>query len=146
MNFTVTDVAGTKHSINLSTDTRYPVAMDGGPRGFLKRPRPARDQEPGELPESIDAATAAEMISQILARCDDPDSVLQQVQQGSERSDESGMDAGTEFPVRQGFVPSASGKTAPKLQMDAAQKARRDQAAADSAFEAYPHLRNILGR
>jgi hypothetical protein len=140
--FTIIDAGGIARTVNLSNDTRFPLAMDALPRNMSRR-RPARDEEQGEMPESIDAATAVTMIGQILARCDDPDRVLEQVQQGSERSDESAIDAGTEFPVRPGYVPAASGKTRPKLDMNA-RRASMDAALAMDKQD--PRLASYLDR
>jgi hypothetical protein len=134
---TVVDAGGERHTLNLSSDPRG-IAMDGGASGFnlgFRQPskdtvgrlptstrRPARDDDPG-VPQQSPRDAAAVMINEILDSCEDPDGVLADVQQArgqSERSDESGMDAGTEYPQRPGYVPSVSGKTAPKLQMDSA--------------------------
>jgi hypothetical protein len=97
---------------------------------------------------------AAAQINAILDSCEDADGVLADVQQSrgqSERSDESAIDNGTEFPVRPGFVPAASGKTVGKLGMnnrprgaqDSALASRRRLSARDSVEAAYPDLKKI---
>jgi hypothetical protein len=117
--FQLKDAAGIVRTINLSTDPRYPVAMDGGPVNFMRR-RPARDEEGGgpDLPDQLDDATALTMISQILKRVADPGVLLGQIARRYEHSDESGMDVETEFPERVGFVPAAGGMTAAKLDVN----------------------------
>jgi hypothetical protein len=44
--FTIRDVGGVVHRLSLSTDPRYPVAMDALPRNLSRR-RLGRDQEEG---------------------------------------------------------------------------------------------------
>jgi hypothetical protein len=124
-NFTVRDVAGHVHPIRLSTDPRYPVAMDGGPAGFLRR-RSARDQEPGELPEQIDAEFALQCMREIADRVADPNE-RKTLSQGmaelidglTTESHNNGENPGAEYPARPGYVPAASGQTAPKFNVNA---------------------------
>ena len=96
MQFTVTDVGGIKHSIRLSTDPRYPVAMDAAPPGLSRR-QPgsgaSHDQEGlPPLPDQIDDDTAHVMIAEILKRCGDADEILARVQRGRDYGENDGTD------------------------------------------------------
>jgi hypothetical protein len=153
--FTIRDVGGVLHSVNLSTDTRYPVAMDGGPAGFNRR-RPARDQ--ADLPEQIDAEFALKVMREIVDRVPDPDQRKRLSQGMAEVMDsmtpemennETTYGNGDDYEPRPGFTPSPNvGKASPNLSkrpsMDSAiAKSRRSLSARESVERAYPDLRKI---
>jgi hypothetical protein len=97
--FTIIYAGGVARTANLSNDTRFPLAMDALPRSMSRR-FPARDEDPG-VPQQLPRDAAAAQINAILDSCEDADGVLADVQQSrgqSERSDESAIDNGTEFP------------------------------------------------
>jgi len=160
----IKDVAGIVRHYRVSTDPRG-IACDGGPAGFNRSFRASkdtlgnlpvgtksmsRDEEGGDLPNEIDATFALRCMKEIVDRVTDVDQrrqlsegMVQLMDSMTPENDNTGEDAGTEYPVRPGYVPAASGKTVGKLQMDAALKARRTLAAQDSAFKMFPDLAKI---
>jgi hypothetical protein len=110
--FTLKDAAGVVRTINLSTDPRYPVAMDG-----FNRPRNARDQEMPEAPDRLDPGAAVQAICEILAKVGgDPDAIMSEVAQNMAGGSQ---DAAGEYPQRGGYTPAASGATVGRLPKDA---------------------------
>jgi hypothetical protein len=123
---------GTNHEdmwvpLNWREKNKY-FAFDEAPPGFSrngKRP-PARDQEPDpdiSGQQQLDPTQAAAAIVQILQNVSDPGSVMATVQReldgGGVGNGNGGSDAETEFKVRPGYIPAASGRTAPgALQKD----------------------------
>ena len=148
-NFTIQDCRGVVHPIRLSTDTRG-VAMDGGPPGFMRRPRPARDQHEGALPEQIDADFALQCMREIADRVADPNE-RKTLSQGmaelidglTTESHNNGENPGAEYPARPGYVPAASGRTAPKFDANA-RRAGMDSALAMDRKD--PRLASYLSR
>jgi hypothetical protein len=123
-NFTIRDCAGVVHPIRLSTDSRYPVAMDGGSAGFMsRRPQPARDQEQGggELPEQLDSDFALQCMREIVDRVADPEQRKQLSRGMAELMDSMTCETDNgqnTYQPRPGFVPNAGGKTSPELDMN----------------------------
>ena len=140
-NFTVCDVAGHVHPIRLSSDPRYPVAMDGRPAGFIRR-HPTRDQQEGALPEQIDANFALQCMREIADRVADPNE-RKTLSQGMAELMDGLTTERHNNEEDAGYVPAASGRTAPKFDVNA-RRAGMDSALAMDRKD--PVLHGYLSR
>jgi hypothetical protein len=124
-NFTIKDCGGDVHEISVPRVDRGLPAMDALPSSLSRR-RPTRDQEEGALPEQLDSVFAVRCVKEIADRVTDPterkklSEGMAQIMDGLTTEGENNGNAG-EYPVREGYMPSASGRTVPgRLSRDAA--------------------------
>jgi hypothetical protein len=69
--FTIRDVAGRVHCVNLSDDRRLPPAMDGGSASFMRRTGRDQEDDPDSAPGGeINAAAIVDAVAKALTHLD----------------------------------------------------------------------------